>query len=53
MTSEEATVAVQSQNIEWPYVYAWCDRHGTRAPSSTKSVAPSLPCSSAISRDDR
>ena len=30
MTSEEATVAVQSQNIEWPYVYAWCDRHGTR-----------------------
>ena len=27
MTSEEAALAV----IDWPYVYDWSDRHGTRA----------------------
>jgi len=24
-------LAVQGDGIDWPYVYAWCDRHGTRA----------------------
>ncbi len=24
-------IAVQADTIDWPYVYAWCDRHGTRA----------------------
>ncbi len=24
-------VAVQGANIDWPYVYSWCDQHGTRA----------------------
>ncbi|HZV07476.1 MAG TPA: hypothetical protein VE999_20495 [Gemmataceae bacterium] len=24
-------IAVQGENIDWPYVYSWCDRHGTRA----------------------
>jgi hypothetical protein len=24
-------IAVQGQNIDWPYVHTWCDRHGTRA----------------------
>jgi hypothetical protein len=23
-------IAVQNQNIDWPYVYGWCDQHGTR-----------------------
>lgn len=26
-----AVLAVQGQNIDWPYVYGWCDQHGTRA----------------------
>jgi hypothetical protein len=26
-----AVLAVQGQNVDWPYVYTWCDRHGTRA----------------------
>lgn len=25
-----AVLAVQGQNLDWPYVYAWCDQHGTR-----------------------
>lgn len=25
-----AILAVQGQNIDWPYVYGWCDQHGTR-----------------------
>jgi hypothetical protein len=24
-------IAVQGDRIDWDYVYAWCDRHGTRA----------------------
>lgn len=24
-------LAVQGSNIDWPYVYGWCDQHGTRA----------------------
>lgn len=24
-------IAVQGQNLDWPYIYSWCDRHGTRA----------------------
>jgi hypothetical protein len=24
-------IAVQGENIDWPYVYGWCDQHGTRA----------------------
>lgn len=24
-------IAVQGPNIDWPYVYGWCDQHGTRA----------------------
>src|SRR5262249_37815437 len=24
-------IAVQGENIDWPYVYDWSDRHGTRA----------------------
>jgi len=24
-------LAVQGDNIDWPYVYGWCDQHGTRA----------------------
>jgi hypothetical protein len=24
-------LAVQGDQIDWPYVYAWCDRHATRA----------------------
>ncbi len=24
-------IAVQGENIDWPYVYIWCDQHGTRA----------------------
>lgn len=24
-------IAVQGRKIDWPYVYTWCDRHGTRA----------------------
>jgi hypothetical protein len=23
-------IAVQGQNLDWPSIYAWCDRHGTR-----------------------
>lgn len=23
-------IAVQADNIDWPYVHCWCDRHGTR-----------------------
>ncbi len=23
-------IAVQGKSIDWPYVYTWCDRHGTR-----------------------
>lgn len=23
-------IAVQGDNIDWPYVHCWCDRHGTR-----------------------
>jgi hypothetical protein len=23
-------IVVQGKNIDWPYVYTWCDRHGTR-----------------------
>jgi hypothetical protein len=26
-----AVLAVQGDNIDWPYVYSWCDQHGTRA----------------------
>jgi hypothetical protein len=26
-----AILAVQGPNIDWPYVYGWCDQHGTRA----------------------
>jgi hypothetical protein len=26
-----AVLAVQGDNIDWPYVYGWCDQHGTRA----------------------
>jgi hypothetical protein len=26
-----AVLAVQGSNIDWPYVYIWCDQHGTRA----------------------
>jgi len=26
-----AVLAVQGPNIDWPYVHAWCDQHGTRA----------------------
>lgn len=28
---ERDVIAVQGQNIDWPYVYGWCDQHGTRA----------------------
>lgn len=24
-------IGVQQENIDWPYVESWCDRHGTRA----------------------
>jgi len=24
-------LAVQGDRIDWPYVYTWCERHGTRA----------------------
>lgn len=24
-------ISVQGPNIDWPYVYSWCDQHGTRA----------------------
>lgn len=27
----QAVLAVQGDNIDWPYVYGWCDQHGTRA----------------------
>jgi hypothetical protein len=27
----QAVLAVQGNNIDWPYVYGWCDQHGTRA----------------------
>jgi len=23
-------IAVQGEGIDWDYVHAWCDRHGTR-----------------------
>jgi hypothetical protein len=23
-------IAVQGDNLDWPYIYSWCDRHGTR-----------------------
>jgi hypothetical protein len=23
-------IAIQGNKIDWPYVYSWCDRHGTR-----------------------
>jgi hypothetical protein len=26
-----AVLAVQGANIDWPYVYGWCDQHGTRS----------------------
>jgi hypothetical protein len=26
-----AVLAVQGPNIDWPYVYGWCDQHGTHA----------------------
>jgi hypothetical protein len=26
----ENVIAVQGDRIDWPYVYSWCDRHGTR-----------------------
>jgi hypothetical protein len=26
-----AIIAIQAPNIDWPYVYGWCDQHGTRA----------------------
>lgn len=26
-----AVIAIQDKNIDWPYVHAWCDQHGTRA----------------------
>lgn len=26
----QAVLAVQGSNIDWPYVYSWCDQHGTR-----------------------
>jgi predicted nucleotidyltransferase len=26
-----AVIAIQSQNIDWFYIHAWCDQHGTRA----------------------
>jgi hypothetical protein len=27
----QAVLAVQGENLDWPYVYGWCDQHGTRA----------------------
>ena len=36
-------IAVQGQNIDWPYIHGWCDQHGT-ASSSMRSVAPFLRC---------
>jgi hypothetical protein len=27
----EAVLAVQGDALDWPYVYSWCDQHGTRA----------------------
>ncbi len=26
-----AVLAVQGTNLDWPYIYRWCDQHGTRA----------------------
>jgi hypothetical protein len=26
----ENVISVQADNIDWDYVYSWCDRHGTR-----------------------
>lgn len=26
-----AVIAVQASGIDWPYIYAWCDQHGSRA----------------------
>jgi hypothetical protein len=26
-----AVLAVQGQKLDWPYIHAWCDQHGTRA----------------------
>jgi hypothetical protein len=26
----EHVIAVQADQIDWPYVYSWCNRHGTR-----------------------
>jgi hypothetical protein len=26
----QGVIAVQGARIDWPYVYSWCDRHGTR-----------------------
>lgn len=27
----QGIIAVRGDKIDWPYVYYWCDRHGTRA----------------------
>ena len=34
-------IAVQQDRIDWDYVYAWCDRHGTR--EVLEAVRKSLP----------
>ncbi len=38
-------IAVQDRNIDWPYVYGWCDRHGTREllDEIRRSIPPSDP----------
>jgi len=41
----QTVIAVQDRNIDWPYVYGWCDRHGTRAllDEIRRSIPPSEP----------
>jgi len=34
-------IAVQQDRIDWDYVHAWCDRHGTR--EVLESIRSSLP----------